>query len=89
MADVDTYKERQEKQLVDNFSAFQTMLPSIITEHEGKFALMRDGTIIGYFSSRDDAREAGRILYKDKIFSIQQVTDQKLDLGYHSCYAFD
>ena len=84
----DIYKERQEKQVDDNFSVFQERLPKIIETHRGKFALMRDGVIQGYFSSRDDAREAGRVSYKDNIFSVHQVTDEKVDLGYYSCYAF-
>jgi hypothetical protein len=68
----------------DNYRAFQKLLPTIILEHRGQYALMRDSKVISYFSTPLDARAAGEVIFKDGLFSIQPVTDTALDLGYFS-----
>jgi hypothetical protein len=70
-----------------NYEAFKKLLPSIIREHRGQYALMRDAKIIGYFSTAQDARAAAEAFISDGRFSIQQVTDTPIDLGYFN-YAF-
>jgi len=67
-----------------NYEAFQKLIPAIIRDHRGQYALMKGGKIINYFTTPTDARTAGELLYKDGLFSIQQVTDTPLDLGYFS-----
>ena len=65
-----------------NFEAFQKMLPTIIRDHRGRHALMKDGEILGYYSSVEDARIAASTFIKDGLFSIQQVTDVSINLGF-------
>lgn len=67
-----------------NFAVFREMLPSIIHERRGTFALMRGGEIVTYFTTPIDATAAGEKLFPDGVFSIQQVTDTSIDLGYFS-----
>ena len=67
-----------------NYEAFQKLLPTIIAEHRGKYALMRDEKIVNYFTTPIDAGAAAELLYPDGLFSIQHVTDAPLDLGYFS-----
>jgi len=43
---------------------------------------MKDGEVLGYYSSAEDARVAGQTFIKDGLFSIQQVTSSVLDLGF-------
>jgi hypothetical protein len=77
--------ERTIQEEVDrNYEAFRQFLPTIIQEHRGKYALMRDGQIVTYFTTPVDARAAGEKLFSDGLFSIQQVTDTAIDLGYFS-----
>lgn len=66
----------------ENYAAFLKELPSIIAAHRDRFALMKDKKIIGYFTTAQDARAAADSFIKDGIFSIQQVTDQTINLGY-------
>jgi hypothetical protein len=67
-----------------NYEAFAKMLPSILPLHRDKYALMKAGEIIDYFSTAEDARTAGDRFIKDKIFSIQQVSDAALNLGFYT-----
>jgi hypothetical protein len=70
-----------------NYEAFIKELPNIIRDHRGQYALMKDEKIINYFSTAADARMAAEAFIKDGLFSIQQVTDAPVDLGYFN-YAF-
>ena len=67
-----------------NFEEFEKLLPSILPHHRGQFALMRDGKIMGYYSSPADARSAADLAFKDGLFSIQHVTDLSINLGFYT-----
>ena len=77
--------EARQKQEVDrNYDAFMRMLGTLLPEHRDKYALMRDGEIIGLFVKPGDANREGVERYPDGIFSIQEVTDEPIDLGFWS-----
>ena len=68
-----------------NYKAFQEKLPTLSPSLQGKFALMRDGQIIEFFDTARDAYIAGqRIFQQDQLFSIQEVTNKPVDLGFFS-----
>jgi hypothetical protein len=76
-------RTRQEE--VDrNFAFFQRELPRLLPTHRGKFALIRDCEITGFYDTAQDANTAGSQLYEDGLFSIQRVTDEVGDLGFYS-----
>jgi hypothetical protein len=65
-----------------NFDEFQKILPSLMAQHMNKFALMKSGQILGYYSSAEDAAMAASQFIKDGLYSIQQVTSSRVDLGF-------
>ncbi len=67
-----------------NYDAFLVVLPSIMHANRDKYALMKSGKILAYFSSSYDARTAAKMSISDNLFSIQRVTDSSIDLGYFS-----
>ena len=67
-----------------NYDAFMKQLPQLLATHVGKFALMRHGQIVDFFDTPGDANRAGIKLYSDALFSIQEVTDSPVDLGFFS-----
>jgi hypothetical protein len=67
-----------------NYSAFKEILPNIIEEFQCKFALMQGGKIEDYFDTVSDAVKAGIRQHPDEIFSVQGVTNKKIDLGFFS-----
>lgn len=77
-------KRLQNQQVDQNYDAFMRVLGSIIDQHRDQLALMRDGKIVGYFDTPRDALKAADTLFPDKIFSIQDVTDEPIDLGFWS-----
>jgi hypothetical protein len=71
-----------------NFEILLALLPNLMPEHEGQYALMRHGAIIGFFSDALDAQIAGNQKFDDSLFSIQCVQETVEQLGYFS-YAVD
>jgi hypothetical protein len=65
-----------------NFDAFLKLLPTLLLTHRDKYALMKNQEILGYYSSAEDARVAAENFIKDGVYSIQQVTDASIDLGF-------
>ena len=74
----------QRDQIDRNYDAFQRTLATILPKHRDQHALMRDREIVGYFNSAGDAYRAGLARFPDRIFSIQEVTDEPIDLGFFS-----
>lgn len=66
-----------------NLSAFLPRIPDLIPEHEGEFALLRDQKVVSLHKRLRDALEASS-RFSDGIFSIQQVTDKPIELGFFS-----
>ena len=74
----------QRAQIDQNYDAFQRSLASVLPDHRDEYALMRDREIVGYFKSVGDAYRTGLSRYDDRLFSIQEVTDEPIDLGLFS-----
>ena len=75
---------QQKEQVEQNYRAFEKKLPGLLPAHKGKFALMRDREIIEFFDTAGDAFVAGLKLYEDRLFSVQEVVEIPIDLGYYS-----
>jgi len=76
---------RTKQEEVDlNFAFFQSELPRLLPKYRGKFALIRDRKIIEFYDTAVDAQTIGNQLYSDGLFSIQQITEDVIDLGFYS-----
>ena len=77
-------REALDHEIRRNFANFQQQLPSLLERHRGKYCLMRHAQLVDIFDTAGDAHRAGAHLYEDGLFSIQEITDQPVDLGYFS-----
>ena len=77
-------RERQRCAVDQNYDAFQRMLASMLGEHRYEFALMRKRAIVDFFEKPGDAYREGVARFGDGVFSIQEVTDEPIDLGFFS-----
>jgi hypothetical protein len=76
---------RTREQVERNYRAFAEKLPNLVASHQGKFALMRDGEIVEFFDTARDAFVAGQRLFEeDQLFSVQEVIETPVDLGFFS-----
>jgi hypothetical protein len=76
------------RQVDENYKAFQAMLPSIMALHQDKYALMKDGVAVGFYTTLEDAYTTANRFYKDQPFSVQKVTETPIDLGFFSHAVF-
>ncbi|WP_260581645.1 hypothetical protein [Sphingopyxis sp. PET50] len=67
-----------------NYDWFQRNLGVLRIEHDGEYAVLRDQTVLGFFGSPGEAFRSALAKFPDRIFSIQQVIDEPLDLGFLS-----
>ena len=67
-----------------NLEAFRPQIPELLKTHAGKYALLRHQAIVGFFDTLPDALVTGQKLYTDQLFSIQEVTETSVDLGFFS-----
>lgn len=74
----------QRAQIDENYDFLQRTLALLLPEHEGRYALLRDRTIVEFFDRAADAYGAALDRFPDRIFSIQEVTAEPLDLGFLS-----
>jgi hypothetical protein len=75
---------RQKLEVDRNYDAFVRMLSDILPDHRDQYALMRDGEIVAFFDKPGDAYRAGIDKFDEDVFSIQEVTDEPIDLGFWS-----
>ena len=77
-------QKKLRRQIENNYKAFTANLNEYVNVYANRYALMRDGKIIEFFNSYEDAWKTGNILYKDSLFSVQKVTKTPVDLGFYS-----
>lgn len=75
---------RQKLEVDRNYDAFVRILATLLRTHRDEFALMRDGKVVDFFTKPGEANRAGVERFPDGIFSIQEVTDEPIDLGFWS-----
>jgi hypothetical protein len=71
-----------------NLERLSEIMHDLMPDHQGEYALMRHGDVVGFFPDPLDAQIAGNQKFDDYIFSIQCVQEAPEQLGYFS-YAID
>lgn len=61
----------------EDFEYFESILPNIINEHRGQFAIIKNKTIEGYYNSLEDALKNAYEKFPDDEFLIQEITDER------------
>ena len=67
-----------------NYEAFKELLPKLLEQHDGKFALMRNRKLVDMFESVNDAVVFAKGNYDDDLFSVQEISNRNINLGYFS-----
>jgi len=71
-----------------NLFAFLTQVPDLLADHRGDFALLKSQRVVSIHSKLSQALAEGAKRFSDGLFSIQQITDKPIELGFFS-YAED
>lgn len=73
---------KHQQEVDRNYEEFRKMLPNLLAAHRDKYVLMKDGKILGYYSTAEDAAVAAETFIPDGLYSIQEVTDSPINLGF-------
>lgn len=76
--------DKKRDELEKNFQAMSERMNEYIQIHANKYALMRDGEVVEFYNTWEDAYKTGMKFFKDEMFSVQQVTKTPVDLGFFS-----
>ena len=76
--------DSRERERTHNYAAFERMLPKLMPEAAGKYALLRDSGLVEIFETAGAAHAAGRNRFDDGLFSVQKVRSETIDLGFFS-----
>lgn len=76
--------EEKREEIEKNFNAISQRLNEYMPLHANKYALMRHGEVVEFYSRWEDAYKTGRKFYDDGLFSVQKVTNVPIDLGFFS-----
>ena len=77
-------RARQTHEVDQNYDAFQRILASLLPDQRDRYALMRARVVVAIFDTPGAANREGIKRFSDRIFSIQEVTDEPIDLGFYS-----
>lgn len=77
--------DKRSEELKQNFDFFQSNLYEYLHRYgQGKFLLIKGQKVIKCFDTKDDALKAGKLAYNDEVFSVQKISDEKVNLGIFS-----
>lgn len=71
-------------EIAGNFDAFQRALATLLPVQRNRYALMRHGAVVAFYDKPGAADAAGAVQFQDGIYSIQQVTDEPVELGLYA-----
>ena len=67
-----------------NYDFFLRQLHDYAESHAGQYALLKNRSIVEFFDKPGDAYRYARETFNDGLFSIQEVTEEPIDLGFFS-----
>jgi len=77
-------KTSKREEIERNYQYFEKILPEIEDEHQGDYVLLRQESIVAFFTTIVEAQIKALKLFNDGIYSIQQVGQEPIELGFYS-----
>ena len=79
-----TQSNERDEEIAHNYDFLMRNLANFMPEHHGQYATIRHQQIIGFFDDPLEAVQAGRDASEDGLYSVQEVTDQFVELGVYA-----
>lgn len=73
-----------DREIDRNLFAFLPRIPGLLPDHEGEYAVLRNQEIVSLHKRLRDALDEAGAMFSDGLFSIQQVTERPVELGFFS-----
>jgi hypothetical protein len=69
----------RQHQVDQNYENFRRLMPELLRDHPGKYAVMREGIVIKFFDTFCDAIHFARVRYTNSNYSIEEVTGRSTE----------
>jgi hypothetical protein len=76
--------QAQQLEIDRNFEFFVGYAPKILDQHKGGYALLRNQECVAIFRTLLEAVTDASTRFRDEVYSIQEVADGPIDLGFFS-----
>ncbi len=76
--------DKLQQEIDGNFDAFQRVVHRYLPDNQGQWALMRHGEVASLHPTAGAAEDVGMQRYDDDLFSVQEITNEVVDLGFFS-----
>lgn len=76
--------DARERELTENYAAFEQVLPELMKSSAGKYALLRHRSVVDIFDTAAEAHRAARARFDDGLFSVQKIKTGTINLGFFS-----
>ena len=76
--------ERLDAEIDANYDYFRRNLTEFMGKEAGHYALLHAAELVGFFRTVGEAARAGAARFPDGLYSIQEVIDEPIDLGFFS-----
>lgn len=73
-----------DREIDRNLYAFLPRIPQLLQQHAGEYALLRNQEVVSVHKRLQDAIQVASERFSDGLFSIQQITDKPVELGFFS-----
>ncbi|MBE5074301.1 hypothetical protein IM511_08275 [Erythrobacteraceae bacterium E2-1 Yellow Sea] len=73
-----------EVEIERNYATFLSLLNELLPKEAGRYMLLQGQKLRGVFDSASQAERAGFEKYGDEPYSIQEISDEPVDLGFYS-----
>ena len=77
-------RELQRREVDQNYDYFARSLSTFLPEHIGQYAVLKSREIIDFFDTPAQAYRYALDRFGEAEFSIQEVTEEPIDLGFFS-----
>ena len=64
-----------------NYDFLQRNLARLLKTNCGQYALLKSARVVEFYEGPGEAYRAGLALFSDRLFSIQKITDEPVELG--------
>ena len=80
--------DERDREIGCNYDWFQRHIGEFLPDHRGEYALLRKCEVVGFCAKVGQALDTAIAAFGSQPFSIQEVTDESIDLGFFSHVAY-
>ena len=71
---------KQREEHARNHGIFESQFTELVKTRRGQWAMMKNGKIVGFYPSLDEAEAAGDKRYRSRVYSLHEIDDTTISM---------